>query len=52
MNNAITHESLLLEVRDLTVRYGRDADHAAVAPASQPSFHRVTCVSGSVIALS
>ena len=34
MNNAITHESLLLEVRDLTVRYGRDADHAAVRDVS------------------
>jgi peptide/nickel transport system ATP-binding protein len=34
MNNVITHESLLLEVRDLTVRYSRDADHAAVREVS------------------
>jgi oligopeptide/dipeptide ABC transporter ATP-binding protein len=34
MNNAITHEPVLLEVRDLTVRYGRDAEHAAVRDVS------------------
>ena len=34
MNNAITHEPVLLEVRNLTVRYGRDAEHAAVRDVS------------------
>jgi ABC-type multidrug transport system fused ATPase/permease subunit len=34
MNNAITLEPVLLEVRNLTVRYGRDAEHAAVRDVS------------------